>query len=57
LQVLDVLGREIDVLVNREMKPGVYEVEWDAANVPNGIYFYTLRTSDFSDTRKMILVK
>jgi hypothetical protein len=57
LTVFDVLGKEIEVLVNRELKAGKYEALWDAANFPSGIYFYRLSSRNFSETRKMILVK
>ncbi len=57
LIVFDVLGREISTLVNEEMKPGIYEASWDAANYPSGIYFYRLITDKFTETKKMMLVK
>ena len=57
LIVYDILGREIDVLVNEELKPGTYEVEWDGSNYSSGIYFYRLVTKDFSASRKMLLIK
>ncbi len=57
LIIYDILGREITTLVNEELKPGTYEVEWDASNYPSGVYFYKLITKDYSETRKMVLVK
>jgi photosystem II stability/assembly factor-like uncharacterized protein len=57
LVVFDVLGREITTLVNEQLSPGTYEVEWDGTNHPSGVYFYKLITADFSETRKMVLVK
>jgi photosystem II stability/assembly factor-like uncharacterized protein len=57
LIIYDVLGREIATLVNGQLKPGVYEVEWSAANYPSGVYFYQLRTEEYSETRKMVLIK
>ncbi|MCI0449377.1 MAG: T9SS type A sorting domain-containing protein [Chlorobi bacterium] len=57
LIVFDALGREIAALVNEELKPGTYEVRWDAANYPSGVYFYRITASDYSHTKKMILVK
>jgi len=57
LNIFDVLGNEIASLVNKEQKPGSYEVEFDAGNLPSGIYFYKLNSNGFSLTRKMAVVK
>jgi hypothetical protein len=57
LVIFDVTGKEIATLVNEEMNPGTYEVSWDASNFPSGVYFYKLKTADFTQTRKMILLK
>ena len=57
LKVFDVLGNEISSLVNEEMSVGNYEVEFNAANRPSGVYFYRLQTANFIETRKMILIK
>jgi photosystem II stability/assembly factor-like uncharacterized protein len=55
--VYDLLGREIATLVNEQLKPGSYEVEWDGSNYPSGVYIYRLKTESFSETKKMILLK
>ncbi|KXK54259.1 MAG: glycosyl hydrolase [Chlorobi bacterium OLB5] len=57
LKIHDILGREITTLVNQNLSPGTYTVEWNAPNYPNGLYFYTLRSGDYSETKKMILIK
>jgi photosystem II stability/assembly factor-like uncharacterized protein len=57
LKIYDVLGKEISTLVNEELKPGTYEAGWNASNNPSGIYFYKLTSGDFTQTRKMILIK
>ncbi len=57
ITVFDVLGRHITTLVNEKLNAGEYETEWDAINMPGGIYFYRLETDDFTETKKMILVK
>ncbi len=57
LSVYDLLGREIATLVNEQLKPGTYEVEFDGFNYPSGVYYYKLTAGDFSQSRKMILVK
>jgi hypothetical protein len=60
LIIYDILGREIATLVNEQLKPGTYEVEWSAtgggSNYPSGVYFYKLITNDFSETKKMVLI-
>jgi hypothetical protein len=57
LRVYDFLGREITTLVNEKLKPGTYEVEWDAINYPSGVYFYKLTSGDFSETKRLVLLK
>jgi len=57
LKVYDLLGREIATLVNEEKPAGEYEVEFNAARLPSGIYFYQLRTGNFSETKKMVLIR
>ncbi len=57
LVVYDILGREIAPLVNQQLKPGTYDVEWDGSNYPSGVYFYKLTAGDFTETRKMIMIK
>jgi len=57
LKVFDVLGREIATLVNEQVKPGTYEVDWNASNYPSGVYFYTMRTEGYTETKRMILIK
>ena len=57
LIVYDILGREVSVLVNEQLNPGRYEVDFDASNFTSGVYFYRLETEGFTDTKKMLLVK
>jgi len=57
LVVYDIIGREIEILVNKEMNPGNYTASFDGSKYGTGIYFYKLTTKDFSETRKMVLVK
>ena len=57
LKIYDVLGTEIETLVNEEKPTGTYELNWNAANLPSGIYFYRLQAGSFVQTRKMILLK
>lgn len=57
LVVYDVLGNEIEILVNEEKPVGIYEVTWYAEDLPSGVYFYQLRTGEFIETKKMILLR
>ena len=57
LKVYDVSGREVATVVNEELNAGSYSVRFDAGNLASGIYFYRLNAGDFSDTKKLILLK
>jgi|GEM_PF-1388104 len=57
LIVYDILGREVKVLVNEGQNPGQHSIIFDAQNLSSGIYIYTLRTGDFNQSKKMILMK
>jgi hypothetical protein len=57
LKVYDVIGNEITTLINEEKPAGQYEIEFNVAGQPSGIYFYQLRSGNFVETRKMILLK
>jgi hypothetical protein len=53
----DVLGRKVATLLDKEMPAGFHQVAWDASNQPSGIYFYKIQAGEFTDTRKMLMVK
>lgn len=57
LKVYDILGREVATLVNEEKSAGEYEVEFDGSALTSGIYFYQLKAGEYSETRKMVLLK
>lgn len=62
LKVYDVLGKEIATLVDEEKAAGKYEIQFNShsgeiRNLPSGIYFYTLKAGQYSETKKMILLK
>ena len=57
LKIYDILGREVKALVNRVQKPGNYEIVFNAENLPSGTYFYKISAGNFSDVKKMILLK
>ena len=57
LQVFDASGKEVAMLVN-EIKPaGYYEITFNAIGLSSGIYFYTLRTGNFTSTKRMVLLR
>jgi len=57
LAVFDILGRKIDELVDGRLPPGYHQVEWNAGDLPSGIYFYRLVTRDEAITGQMTLLK
>lgn len=57
LIVYDVLGREVSRIFEGRLKAGSYTVDFDASNLPSGVYFYRLTTNSFTDTKKMLLIK
>lgn len=57
LQIYDLIGREVKTLLSENLNGGEYNVEWDASNFSSGVYFFVLRIDDFSQTRKMVLIK
>lgn len=57
LLIFDVLGKQVEKLIDDEYEPGNYPVKWNAINLVSGIYFYKLSTMGFSSIKKMILVK
>ena len=57
IKVYDLLGREIATLINEKKTAGNFEVEFDANDLPSGIYFYQIKSGNYSKTRKMILLK
>jgi len=57
IKVFDVLGNEIETLVNEEKTSGTYEVTWYAEQLPSGVYFYQLQAGEYIKTKKMLLLK
>jgi len=62
MKIYDILGREICMLVNKTMEPGIKKVEWDGKNshgypVTSGVYFYRLEAGDYTDTKEMLIIK
>jgi hypothetical protein len=62
IEVYDIMGRKVIDLVSEDLQAGVKRVDWDGrdragAEVASGVYFYRIQVNDFSETRKMLLLK
>ena len=57
LKVFDIIGKEIATLVNEKQSPGIYEVKFDAGDLPSGVYFCKISAGDFTGIKNMLLVK
>jgi hypothetical protein len=57
ITIFDPLGREITTLVDQQMQPGSYSVDWDASHYPSGVYFCKIESSDYFESKKMVLVR
>ena len=57
IKVYDIIGNEIETLVDEEKASGKYELTWYADNLPAGVYFYSLQAGEFVSIKKMILLK
>ncbi|MCB0720960.1 MAG: T9SS type A sorting domain-containing protein [Ignavibacteriae bacterium] len=57
LKVYDITGREVATLVNRNLEPQRYEVEWSGAQFASGVYFFRITAGDFVKVQKMMLIK
>ena len=57
LKVFDILGQEISTLIKEEKSSGIYKINFNASNLPSGVYFYRMVSEGFSQSSKMILLK
>ena len=57
LKVYDLTGKEIAILVNEDLSAGVYSFDFNAGGLASGIYFYKLIAGDYTDIKKMTLLK
>jgi hypothetical protein len=57
ITVLNSIGEEVAVVLNEEKEPGFHQVEFNATGLPSGVYFYQLKSGDFIQTKKMILLR
>ncbi|MEJ2051863.1 MAG: T9SS type A sorting domain-containing protein, partial [Calditrichota bacterium] len=55
--IYDLLGREIQTLINKELEAGYHDIDLDASNLTSGIYFYRIQSGEFVSTKKMMLMK
>ncbi|MBN2572412.1 MAG: T9SS type A sorting domain-containing protein [Ignavibacteriales bacterium] len=57
IRVFNLLGKEVTVLLNDTKSPGVYTIEFNAKNLPSGLYFAQMKAGNYTDTKKIILMK
>ena len=57
VKIFDVLGREVATLMSENLSAGSYSVQWDATDVQSGVYFYKLQSGNYSETKKLMLMK
>jgi len=57
VSVFDITGKEIEVLVNEKLNAGTYQTEWNGMSYSSGVYFYRMVTDNFTETKRMILIK
>ena len=57
ITVYDLMGREVSKLIDSMKEPGYYDIEWDASSFASGMYFITMKTSDFESSQKIVLIK
>jgi photosystem II stability/assembly factor-like uncharacterized protein len=57
LSLYNVLGKEVAVLIDNQMNPGTYEIDWNAVNISSGVYFYKMTAGNFTEIHRMVLMK
>ena len=57
IEIYNILGERVDELVNEVKSEGIHQIVFNSSNLPSGVYFYSIRTQNFTDTRKMILLR
>ena len=57
LKVYNVLGNEVATLVNEQITAGDHKINFNASNLSSGVYYYTIRTGNFTSTKKLMLLK
>ncbi|MBK8553536.1 MAG: T9SS type A sorting domain-containing protein [Ignavibacteria bacterium] len=56
-EIFDLNGRKILTLINEKLNPGIFDINFDGSNLPSGVYIYRLQSDNYSQTKKMILLK
>jgi hypothetical protein len=57
LKVFDLLGKEVAIIVSKELLAGSYSEKWDASTMSSGIYFYRMQAGSFTETKKLVLLR
>ena len=57
IKIFNVIGKEVAIVLNEVMQPGYHQVDFNAANLTSGIYFYRIQAGSFIETKKMMLLK
>jgi hypothetical protein len=57
IDIYNTLGQRIETLINKHMPAGHHEIEFNAQNLPSGIYFYRIQAGEFLDVKKMVLLR
>ena len=57
LTIFNVLGQEVTTLIDKKMEAGSHTVEWNAARFSSGVYFYRISAGNFTETKKMMILK
>ena len=57
LKIFDILGREVELLINENQSSGNYEIQYDASLLSSGVYIYQIKSNEFVQTRKMLILK
>ena len=57
ITIYNILGKEVTTLVNKKLKAGSYEVDWNGSDYPSGVYFYKLIADEYVDMKKMLFIK
>lgn len=57
LRIYNSMGIEVERLVNERLKAGIYDVNWNAATLTSGVYYYKIQAEEFIETKKMLLIK
>ena len=55
--IYDILGRQVETLVNSSNSPGHYQATFDGSRFPSGVYFYRIQAGDYMATKKLIVIK